>query len=297
MTCFADQACSVQTEIVENVSIARNTMRLRFRAPAMAQRVTPGQFFMVRNPAGNDPLIGRAFALYDVASDTVASDTVASDTSTSNASAGWIDVVYVVKGKLTSSLVQLTAGAPLAVWGPLGNGFAPPTAEHLIMVAGGIGQTPFLALAKEALGRQEFGQPGERLSGGTKRVSLVYGVRSAEYLAGVEAFKAAGVDVQIATEDGSIGPPRRVTDLLAEVLDDSPTATVVCCGPEAMMEAVAQLTASRQVDCQVSLETPMACGIGICFTCVAKVGNASDWDYKRTCVEGPVFNARDIVWS
>lgn len=282
MTCFADHACSVQTKIVENVPIARNTMRLRFRAPAMSQCVVPGQFFMLRNPAGNDPLIGRALALYDVGSDR---------------SGDWIDVVYVVKGKLTSSLVKLPIGASLAVWGPLGNGFAPPSAEHLVMVAGGIGQTPFLALAKEGLGRQRFGHPTPRPSGGARRVSLVYGVRAAEYLAGVDAFKEAGVEVHIATEDGSIGPPRRVTDLLAEVLDASSAATVVCCGPEPMMEAVAQLTAARHVDCHVSLETPMACGIGICFTCVAKVGSPMDWDYKRTCVEGPVFNARDIVWQ
>src|SRR5690606_35908962 len=131
MTCFADQACSIQTEIVENVGVALNTQRLRFRAPEMAQRVVPGQFFMIRNPASNDPLIGRALALYDVAAD---------------ADDGWIDVVYVVKGKFTTSLGKLCAGAPLSVWGPLGNGFAPPTAQHLIMVAGGIGQTPFLAL-------------------------------------------------------------------------------------------------------------------------------------------------------
>lgn len=282
MTCFADQACSIQTEIVENVAIARNTLRLRFRAPAMAERVVPGQFFMIRNPAGNDPLIGRALALYDVAAD---------------ATDGWIDVVYVVKGRFTSSLVKLPAGAPLAIWGPLGNGFAPPVAEHLILVAGGIGQTPLLALAKEGLGRQRFGQPTPRCLGRAARVSLVYGVRSAEYLAGVEAFQSAGVDVHIATEDGSIGPPRLVTDLLAQVLDESPSASVVCCGPEPMMEAVAKLTAARQVECCVSLETPMACGIGICFSCVAKIGSVDDWDYKRTCIEGPVFNSRDIVWQ
>lgn len=282
MTCFADQACSIQTEIVEHVAIARNTWRLRLHAPSMAERVVPGQFFMVRNPASNDPLIGRALALYDVAAD---------------AADGWIDVVYVVKGRFTSSLVKLPVGAPLAVWGPLGNGFAPPTAKHLIMVAGGIGQTPFLALAKEGLGRQSFGQPTSRLSGGAARVSLLYGVRSAEYLAGVEAFRSAGVDVHIATEDGSNGPPRLVTDLLSQALDESPLASVVCCGPEPMMEAVAHLTDARQVECFVSLETPMACGIGICFSCVAKVGSADDWDYKRTCVEGPVFNSRDIVWQ
>ncbi len=281
MTCFADRATSVVTAILENVSIARDTMRLRFAAPAMAAGVVPGQFFMIRNPAGNDPLIGRAFALYDVAND----------------GSGWIDVVYLVKGKLTSSLVTLASGSPLAVWGPLGNGFSVPQSEHLVMVAGGVGQTPFLALAREALQSQRFGLDGHRELANCQRVSLCYGVRSAEFLAGVEQFREAGAEVHIATEDGSIGPPQRVTDVLSQVLDDSPQATVVCCGPEPMMEAVAKLTSRRGVACQVSLETPMACGIGICFTCVAKVGSPEDWDYKRTCVEGPVFNARDVLWS
>ena len=281
MTCFADKASSIVTEVIENERIASCTMRLRFHAPSMAACVVPGQFFMVRNPAGNDPLIGRAFALYDVASD----------------GSGWLDVVYIVKGKLTSSLATLRAGASVAVWGPLGNGFPATQAQHLVMVAGGVGQTPFLALAKESLGQQRFGAEGERTQANCSRVTLCYGARSADYLAGVDQFREAGVDVRLATEDGTLGPPQRVTDVLVQVLDESPGATVVCCGPEPMMEAVAKLTQSREIDCLVSLETPMACGIGICFTCVAKVGSEQDWDYKRTCVEGPVFNSREIVWS
>jgi dihydroorotate dehydrogenase electron transfer subunit len=127
-------------------------------------------------------------------------------------------------------------------------------------------------------------------------VTLCYGVRSAAYLAGVEQFRNAGVEVRLATDDGSLGQPRLVTDLLSEVLVEYPNTHVICCGPEPMMEAVARMTRQRDIECHVSLETPMACGIGICFSCVAKVGTESDWDYQRTCVEGPVFNARDIVW-
>ncbi|MEZ6135922.1 MAG: dihydroorotate dehydrogenase electron transfer subunit [Pirellulaceae bacterium] len=294
MTTFADQALSVTTEIVHNECIAKDTMRLRVAVPEMARRVVPGQFFMFRNPTGNDPLIGRAFALYD----SQPAHEMAGDTNV----AGWIDVVYVVKGKLTRSLAPLKAGAPVALWGPLGNGFATTPVQHLVMVAGGIGQTPFMALAKEALGKQTFGSPA-RGGGYAERVSLCYGVRGAEYLAGVEQFKKAGVEVAIATEDGSIGPPQRVTQLLADLLDrqtaeglQESAVRIVCCGPEPMMEAVAALARQRSVACQVSLETPMACGIGICFTCVAKVGTADDWDYKRTCVEGPVFDAADIQW-
>ena len=66
----------------------------------------------------------------------------------------------------------------------------------------------------------------------------------------------------------------------------------MCCGPEAMLRAAAQVTQQHRVPCLVSLETPMACGIGICFTCVARIRQGEEWDYKRTCVEGPVFDAR-----
>jgi dihydroorotate dehydrogenase electron transfer subunit len=89
-----------------------------------------------------------------------------------------------------------------------------------------------------------------------------------------------------------------VTDVLRDVLREAgPSRRIVCCGPEPMMAAVANIAREANVPCEVSLETPMACGIGICFTCVAKVRDASgQWDYKRTCVEGPVFDAARIEW-
>lgn len=287
MTTYADQATSLVTTIVENEVIAKDTMRLRVFAPEMSQRVVPGQFFMVRNPSGNDPLIGRAFALYDT------------EHKNAHSAEGWLDVVYIVKGKLTSSIAPLGPGDPIALWGPLGNGFATRAVDHLVMVAGGIGQTPFMALAKEALGLQQFGQ-SDRSTGYARRVSLCYGARSEEYLAGVEDFRALSVDVHIATEDGSVGPPRRVTVVLDELLNSQPkneSVRIVCCGPEPMMEAVTQIASTRDVECQVSLETPMACGIGICFTCVAKIGTEKDWDFKRTCVEGPVFDSSEVLWQ
>jgi dihydroorotate dehydrogenase electron transfer subunit len=90
-----------------------------------------------------------------------------------------------------------------------------------------------------------------------------------------------------------------VTDLLGQVLDETrgEDRLVVCCGPEPMMEAVADLCHLNETRCYVSLETPMACGIGICFSCVARVRQSDGtWDWKRTCVEGPVFKADKIVW-
>jgi dihydroorotate dehydrogenase electron transfer subunit len=296
---LADRALQRTVEIVENVQLARDTWRVRFRFPELAARITPGQFIMLRLAGYNDPLLGRPLAMYDVIPDAAGRPRD-------------VDVVYLVKGKLTSRLCELLPGQELEVWGPLGNGFLPSSSEHLIMVAGGIGQTPFLALAKEYLGRMQFGSPPrvvpQAVAASTQavRVTFCYGARTAAYFAGLDDFEALGVDLRLATDDGSRGKEGFVTDLLREILLESglqpaeagtPTRRIVCCGPEPMMEAVAHVAAEAQVPCQVSLETPMACGVGICFTCVAKVRDETgEWDYRRTCVEGPVFEAGCIEW-
>jgi dihydroorotate dehydrogenase electron transfer subunit len=327
---YADRAVQHTAEIIENVRLARETYRVRFHAPELARRIVPGQFLMLRLTGVNDPLIGRPLALYD---------TVVSASGDPTA----VDVVYLVKGKLTSLLWQMQPGQQLDVWGPLGNGFctvgnalrgvptegsgfvvqgsradtqariasegsgrspsdpapkrpAVPT-EHLIMVAGGIGQTPFLALAQEALARKKYGDPPRDVPRAL-HVTFCYGARTADYLAGVEDFERLGIDVRLATDDGSRGHHGLVTDLLKPALaEHHGRPRIVCCGPERMMEAAAHIAREARVPCQVSLETPMACGIGICFTCVAKVRQeGGGWDYKRTCVEGPVFDAEQIEW-
>jgi dihydroorotate dehydrogenase electron transfer subunit len=286
-----DSAVQRTVEIVENVRLAKDTYRVRFVAPEIARRITPGQFLMLRLTGVNDPLIGRPLAVYDTVLD--------------GSGEPWaVDVVYLVKGKLTSRLWELQAGQRLDVWGPLGNGFqvahqarGPLPTEHLIMVAGGIGQTPFLALAQEALGRKHYGE-SPREATRPLHITFCYGARSADYLAGLDDFERLGIDVRIATDDGSRGHHGFVTDLLKQALTEHHgKPRIVCCGPEPMMQAVSKIAAAANVACQVSLETPMACGIGICFTCVAKVRQPEgDWDWKRTCVEGPVFDADLIEW-
>jgi dihydroorotate dehydrogenase electron transfer subunit len=281
---LADQAVHAAAEIIENVELARDTWRVRFRFPELARRITPGQFIMLRLAGYNDPLLGRPLAMYDVIAD-------------EHGQPRDVDVVYLVKGKMTSRLCNFLPGQELEVWGPLGNGFLPCPTEHLIMVAGGIGQTPFLALAKEYLGHAAFGTSLREVPR-ARRVTFCYGARSQNYFAGVADFEALGVDVRLATDDGSRGRKGLVTDLLRDVLkENNGEPRIVCCGPEPMMEAVAHVAAEQKVPCQVSLETPMACGVGICFTCVARIREEDGTsDYRRTCVEGPVFDANCIEW-
>ena len=235
---------------------------------------------MLRLPGTSDPLLGRPFALYD---------TVLED---AGKPVG-IDVVYLVVGKMTGKLAYVRPGEELFVWGPLGKPFLDVgNPDRVTFVAGGIGQTPFLAYAREWLGTRGYGGDPPRKR--TDRVSLYYGVRTASLAAGVADFRSAGVEVHLASDDGSIGTRGYVTQLLES---HGKTGPLVGCGPEPMLHALADLAKRWGVPCQVSLETPMACGVGVCFSCVAKVKTADGWDYKRVCVDGPVFDAAVLVWG
>ncbi|MEM9703936.1 MAG: dihydroorotate dehydrogenase electron transfer subunit, partial [Planctomycetota bacterium] len=167
-------------------------------------------------------------------------------------------------------------------------------------VAGGIGQTPFLAAGREILGRKNYGERGYFASP-EHPPELLYGARSAEYVADVPRFEAAGIPVSVATDDGSLGHHGYVTELLERRLQTSPRpARVLTCGPEPMMAAVAKLCEAADTPCWASLESPMACGFGACFSCVVKVRDQSaeaGWDYRRSCLEGPVFPAESLIFA
>lgn len=273
--------------VVEQEQIARNTYRLRLHCPEMAQRIIPGQFFMVRPARGSDPLLGRPFALFDTYDD-------------EHRQPAGFDFGYVTVGKLTGLMPSWKVGDEVSVWGPLGNGFpiVPEGTKHLMCVAGGIGQTPFLAVARELLTSRRYGMPDREVAIRPNLVSLCYGARSADYLAGLDQFAMEGLDVRLATDDGSRGHHGFVTELLKQSLaSDCPPDLIYCCGPEPMMHAVQKIATAANVSCWLSLETPMACGIGICFSCVAKIQqDDGEWDYRRTCLEGPVFPAAKVVF-
>jgi len=276
-------AIQQQVRVLAQRQLARDTYALALETPQIAAAILPGQFFMVRAVGNVEPLLGRPFALYD----TVIKDGLPLG----------VEFGYTVVGKLTGLMPSWRAGDLVEIWGPLGNGFPLPAGGHLMLVAGGIGQTPFLAVAREALGLRKYGQPPRVLSQRPRKVTCCYGVRSAEYLAGLEDFSQIGLEMRLATDDGTRGHRGFVTDLLSESLTegDRPDA-VYCCGPEPMMHAAARICSAAGVPCWLSLESPMACGFGACFSCVTAVKmDDGKWDYRRTCVEGPVFPADRLV--
>jgi dihydroorotate dehydrogenase electron transfer subunit len=265
--------------IVLQRTLARDTYLIRLETPQIAGAIRPGQFVMLRLPGSTDPLLGRPFALYDTVLD-------------GSGLAVGIDVVFLVVGKVTRALAGMRSGDAIELWGPLGNGFPEPVVhDHVALVAGGIGQTPFLAHVRELLGTRGYGQPPRRR---VERVSLYYGVRRVELAAGAEDFRQAGAAVHLASDDGSLGHHGFVTELLDQ---HSAPGHIFGCGPEPMLKALAKLAERKGVPCHLSLETPMACGVGICFSCVTPVKIAGGWDYKRVCVDGPVFDARTLQFE
>jgi dihydroorotate dehydrogenase electron transfer subunit len=192
-------------------------------------------------------------------------------------------VQYKVVGQGTARLASLRAGEEISCLGPLGSGFLPPPPGAVpLLVAGGIGIAGLL-------------YQGAQLVAQGLRPRLLFGCRSAEDLPLAEGFEALGIPAEIATEDGSAGRRGLVTALLEEHVARSP-AEVFACGPQAMLRAVARQAAGR-AGCQVSVESPMACGFGVCLGCVVETSTGKGFDrFVRACVEGPVFRAEALKW-
>jgi len=285
MTTCENNACQSLARVISLDPLSDENYRVRLECPEIAAAILPGQFFMLRCPDRTDPLLGRPFALYD--------------TYEVDGKPVGIDVGFHVVGKMTGLMEDLQPGQEVEIWGPLGNGFPQVETGHLIQVAGGIGYTPFVAVSREALLGKQYGT-ASRQGIKAEKASLIYGVRTSRFRANMDDLSDLNdLDIQICTEDGSEGHHGLVTDLLKPMLESGQKEriTVLTCGPLRMMQAVSALCEELGVACWASLETPMACGFGACFSCVVPVKTEDGWDYRRSCMEGPVFPAGDILWQ
>src|SRR4051794_32952689 len=187
---------------------------------------------------------------------------------------GTLDFMLEAIGPGTERLAELRPGQGLALLGPLGIGFdtAPPSTTRPLLVGGGIGAAPLVALQDE-------------LGSGAK---VLLGFRTAAHAEAAGLFFAG--DPAVVTDDGSVGRQAFVTELLREQLDADPGVTVYACGPPPMLEAVRALCAERAVPAQLALESGMACGYGACFGCVVPTREG----YVRLCVDGPVLEAGQL---
>lgn len=222
--------------------------------------MTPGQFVEVTAPPESGVILRRPISIHDVDREN---------------NLLWLLVRNAGKG--TAAIVSLQPGDTVSILLPLGNGFSlPDKSDRPLLIGGGVGVAPLLYFGKE-------------VSRNGITPSFLLGAKSKSDLLRIDCFDGVGT-TYITTEDGSEGEKGFVTNHSA--LNDGWTK-IYCCGPAPMMKAVAHIARQRGIDCEVSLENMMACGLGACLCCVENTvkGNVC------VCSEGPVFNINQLLWQ
>ncbi|MHC4545335.1 MAG: dihydroorotate dehydrogenase electron transfer subunit [Planctomycetota bacterium] len=217
------------------------------------------------------------------------------------------EILYCVVGPSSLRMTTLSAGDSVSVIGPLGNGFwVPDGKKTVLLVSGGMGAGPLQHLAK--ILTADFPDIDVIAFAGAKTVEGLPFKRQLDEIAqqlefSLPEFARYGVKSLVATDDGSAGFAGPVTDCLLEWLGKSDlvgeSTVIYSCGPEVMLARTAEIAKEKNIDCQVSMERRMACGIGICQSCAieCKTEGPGESVYKMCCTDGPVFDSREVVFS
>jgi dihydroorotate dehydrogenase electron transfer subunit len=256
-------------KVTENRALGNGYFALHLGGCGALSHSRPGQFVMLRGEWGRDPLLPRPMSLMGVEADRA---------------------VLLAKGvgRGTRLLESTQTGSRVSVLGPLGNGFPAPSRAVLdLLVAGGVGMPPLYMQAEHAI-RNGLGSHCEMLYGGRSSGDLLF----------LDPMRAMGLSCHLSTEDGSLGAQGRVTNLLEARIEHHQRAgsagplRILACGPKAMLWAVARIAERHAIECYLSLEEHMACGIGVCLGCAVPTRSRP---YRYTCSDGPVFLASDLV--
>ncbi|MCD8221007.1 MAG: dihydroorotate dehydrogenase electron transfer subunit [Clostridiales bacterium] len=248
----------LRASVVSQEALAQDVFSMWIQAEEIAAKARPGQFLSVYT---KDPtrLLPRPISICEI-----------------DRERGRLRMVYRTVGAGTREFSGYREGDEIRVLGPLGNGYDTDNTKKAFIIGGGIGIPPMLGLAENLQCEKE----------------IVLGYRDVLFLK--EEFEPYGT-VTVATEDGSYGTHGNVLDAIREHGLDADV--IYACGPAPMLRAVKAYAAQRQIECWISLEERMACGIGACLACVCKTGEMDEHSHvknKRICKDGPVFNAREV---
>lgn len=248
-------------QVVATEQVAEGVFVLRLFSDRIARAAKPGQFVHARVGVDRDFILRRPLSVHA-------------------ASGQSIELLFDVKGKGTRALSRLRPHDVLDILGPLGRGFTiPDGAKRVLIVAGGMGVAPLAMLADELASRHV-------------RMYVALGARTKARMLHLIELKRIAHEVVAVTDDGSLGERGCVTDVVPPLLHPARPDMVYACGPEAMLEVVARQVQPYDIPCEVSLERLMACGVGACLSCAVRTTDG----VKRACADGPVFDAREVVW-
>lgn len=239
-----------------------------FESPEISRLARPGQFLMVKVSTGVQPLLRRPISIH-------------------NAENSILQIFFQVAGEGTRLLSLKKPGDTLDLLGPLGTGFSikPEFSGRLIFcVGGGRGIAPLYFLAR-------------KLNEAGATPVIFYGGRTAADVPLKTHLESAGLETLTSTDDGSLGFHGLVTSLVEKELAARKPAFLFACGPEAMMERLAEICQQKRIPGEFSLESIMGCGFGACWGCVRKIRRNGRTGYLKVCQEGPVFPLEQIVWQ
>ena len=238
------------------------------KSAQIASLAQPGQFIMVRPSTYYHPLLRRPFSLHFQHKEN-------------------IKIFFKITGQGTLLLSQKKPGDWLDIIGPLGKGFslgAETKGKVTALVGGGRGIAPLYFLA-------------HRLRQQGARVKIFYGGQSRNDLPLKNKLETEGFELYLATDDGSFGFKGFITELFRQKFKKIKPFKVYACGPEAMMAEIAHLLAREKISSEYSLESIMGCGFGACWSCVRRIKREGQLLWLKTCQEGPVFSAEEIIWT
>jgi dihydroorotate dehydrogenase electron transfer subunit len=240
-------------------------------APAVAARFRPGQFISLAVGGPDTSMVlSRAFFIHDVRGD----------------HGGTVEFVFAARGRGSQWLAERRARDVLDVVGPLGRPFPlPRDPVNCLLVGGGYGSAPLFPLAV-------------RLRERRCEIDFLLGAVSGDGVFGALTARRTGRAASVTTEDGSLGSRGQVTDMLDQVIHDGRTDVIYACGPMPMLRQVTVLARRYDIPVQVAVEEAMACGTGVCMTCVLPVtGSDGITRMTRSCVDGPVFRGEQVRWD
>ncbi len=243
--------------VISNTNISADIYDMLLQSPQIASEAKPGQFVEVYT-GSSEYLLARPISICEINGDT-------------------LRLVYRRAGKGTEIFTHFKSGDKVRLLGPCGNGYTLKKDKTALLVGGGIGIPPLLETAKQ-------------LGGGT----VVLASRSKDLIILKDDFEGVGAKVYIATDDGSEGFKGNAVELLRSM--GLSADVIYACGPKIMLKFLNQYALESGTECQVSMEERMACGVGACVGCVIKIKNGEDWEHKKVCKDGPVFDGREVVW-
>lgn len=244
-------------KVISMKHITESICDLIISCPKIVAEAVPGQFVEVY-PDNGVNLLARPISICEI-----------------DKNAGTIRLVFQIVGKGTELFSRLEAGDSIRILGPCGNGYKLKSGNALL-VGGGIGIPPLLEACKNLEGKK----------------TVVLGFRSGSFLA--EEFEKHGAMVHISTDDGSVGFKGNVVDLIKS--ENLSADVIYACGPKIMLKFLSAWAEEKSIECQVSTEERMACGIGACVGCVIKIKDGDKQTHKKVCKDGPVFDSREVVW-